>query len=102
MNKQNKFLVKFNSQNYFCNCFDEITELIVGNENENLYLTNRLLLVEMIRICGILEGTEIEIIDSNSKIMNFKKESIYLNIDDDDSIIKVINELKIATILYLF
>lgn len=96
-----KFLVKYNSKNYFCSCFDEIMEVIIGEIDENLLLTNRILFVEMIRLCAILEGIEVEIIDSNLKKYEFNKKKYYLNIDDDDSIIELINLLDIAKILYL-
>lgn len=101
MNDNKKYLVKYYSQNYFCNCFNEIAELIIGEENSETPITNRFLLVEIIKIYAILKGLEIEIIDSERNENVFDKNKLYLNIDDDDSIIKIINNLEIATILYL-
>ena len=54
----------------------------------------------MIKIYAIIEGVEIYFEDSKYKKMKLKNK-LYLDIDDDDSIIKVINDLKLATILYL-
>ncbi|EDT70536.1 hypothetical protein [Clostridium perfringens] len=100
MENNKKYLVKYNSQNYFCTCFDEIAEIMIGEENSETPITNRFLLIEMIKICAIMEGIEIYFEDSNYKKIN-SKNKVYLDIDDDDSIIKIINDLNLATILYL-
>lgn len=100
MENNKRYLVKYNSQNYFCSCFDEIAEIIIGEENSETPITNRFLLIEMIKIYAIIEGIEIYFEDSKYKKMKLKNK-LYVDIDDDDSIIKVINDLKLATILYL-
>lgn len=100
MDNNKRYLVKYNYQNYFCSCFNEIAEIIIGEEHSEAPITNRFLLIEMIRICAIIEDVEIYFEDSKHKKTNLKNK-LYLDIDDDDSIIKIINDLKLATILYL-
>lgn len=100
MENNKRYLIKYNYQNYFCSCFDEIAEIIIGEENSETPITNRFLLIEMIKIYAIIEGIEIYFEDSKYKKTN-SKNKLYLDIDDDDSIIEIINHLKMATILYL-
>ncbi|WP_043014044.1 hypothetical protein [Clostridium perfringens] len=45
MENNKKYLVKYNSQNYFCTCFDEIAEIMIGEENSETPITNRFLLI---------------------------------------------------------
>ncbi|MDH2475973.1 hypothetical protein [Clostridium perfringens] len=101
MENNKRYLVKNNSQNYFCSCFNEVVEIIIGDDHNETPITNRFLLIEMIKIYAIIKGFEIEVIDSLIDKKKLNKNKLYLNIDDDDSIIEIINHLEIVTILYL-
>ncbi|MGC5816089.1 hypothetical protein [Clostridium perfringens] len=101
MEVNKRYLVKYNSENYFCSCFDEVVEILIGDDHNETPITNRFLLIEILKIYAIIKGVELELIDSVMYKNKIKKNKLYLNIDNDDSIIKMINYLEIATILYL-
>lgn len=96
--KSSKYILKYNEIIY-CNIkFDEIVEILLDDEEKQSPMTNRLLLIEILKVICILENKSLNIISSNEYIL----EDIFdynLIIDDDESIINIINDLEFAEII---
>lgn len=94
----NKYTLKYDNFTYHDVNFNQIVSLLLKEKENILPLTNRLLLIEMLKIMCIVEKKFLVVI--NSKEKNFSKSYDYiLNINDDKSIINLINELGIAEII---
>ncbi|EDT71743.1 hypothetical protein LI034_15295 [Clostridium perfringens] len=94
----NKYLLEYDDKIYYNINFDEIVKLLLKEKINNLPLTNRLLLVEMLKIICIIEEKKLLIVSSNKQDFN-KLFDYILNINDEKSIINLINDLKIAKIV---
>lgn len=93
----NKYTLKYDDSIYYNVNFDEIVSLLLKEKKNNLPLTNRLLLVEMLKIICIIEEKNLLVVSSNKQ--DFSKLFDYiLNINNEKSIINLINDLKIAKI----
>lgn len=94
----NKYLLEYDDKIYYNINFDEMVKLLLKEKINNLPLTNRLLLVEMLKIICIIEEKKLLIVSSNKQDFN-KLFDYILNINDEKSIINLINDLKIAKIV---
>ncbi|WP_447410488.1 hypothetical protein [Clostridium perfringens] len=94
----NKYILEYDDKIYYNINFDEIVKLLLKEKINNLPLTNRLLLVEMLKIICIIEEKKLFIVSSNKQDFN-KLFDYILNINDEKSIINLINDLKIAKIV---
>lgn len=96
--KSSKYILKYNEIIYYNIKFDEIVEILLDDEEKQSPMTNRLLLIEILKVICILENKSLNIISSNEYIL----EDIFdynLIIDDDESIINIINDLEFAEII---
>lgn len=96
--KSSKYILKYNEIIYYNIKFDEIVEILLDAEEKQSPMTNRLLLIEILKVICILENKSLNIISSNEYIL----EDIFdynLIIDDDESIINIINDLEFAEII---
>ncbi len=102
MNKKvlsfNNYTLKYDDSIYYNVSFDEIVSLLLKEKKNTLPLTNRLLLVEMLKIICIIEEKKLAIVSSNKHDFDELFDYI-LNINDQKSIINLINELEIAEII---
>ncbi|MDZ4994636.1 hypothetical protein GNF80_17030 [Clostridium perfringens] len=96
--RSNNYILKYDDLIYYNVSFDEIVSLILKEEKNNLPITNRLLLIEMLKIICIIEEKNLVIVSSNKQYFTNSLDYI-LNIDDEKSIINLINELEIAEII---
>lgn len=96
--KSSKYILKYNEIIYYNIKFDEIVEILLYAKEKQSPITNRLLLIEILKVICILENKSLNIISSNEYIL----EDIFdynLIIDDDESIINIINDLEFAEII---
>lgn len=96
--KSSKYILKYNEIIYYNIKFDEIVEILLDAEEKQSPMTNRLLLIEILKVTCILENKSLNIISSNEYIL----EDVFdynLIIDDDESIINIINDLEFAEII---
>lgn len=96
--KSSKYILKYNEIIYYSVNFDEIIEILIGDEEKLSPMTNRLLLIEILKVICILENKSLNIIYSDEYIL----EDIFdynLIITDDESIIDIINDLEFAEII---
>ena len=94
----NNYILRYDGLIYYNISFDEIVSLILKEEKNILPITNRLLLVEMLKIICIIEEKSLVIVGSNEQYFTNSLDFI-LNINDEKSIINLINELEIAEII---
>ena len=97
-NRANNYILKYDGLIYYNVNFDEIVSLILKEEKNILPITNRLLLVEMLKIICIIEEKNLVIVGSDEQYFTNSLACI-LNINDEKSIINLINELEIAEII---
>lgn len=96
--KVSKYILKYNDIIYFNVGFEEIVKILLNDEEKEYPMTNRLLLIEMLKVICTLKNKRLNIISSKE----YALEDIFdynLIINDDESIIDVINDLKFAEII---
>lgn len=93
-----KYILSYNKVIYYNLKFDEIIEILIGDEEKQSPMTNRLLLIEMLKVICKLKNKSLKVIGSNDYIL----EDIFdynLVVNDDESFIDIINDLKFAEII---
>ncbi|HAT4365328.1 TPA: hypothetical protein I9148_002911 [Clostridium perfringens] len=96
--KVSKYILKYNEIIY-CNVgFEEIVEILLNDEEKKYPMTNRLLLIEMLKVICILKNKRLNIISSKEYVLEYIFD-YNLIINDDESIINIINDLKFAEII---
>lgn len=98
MKEEKKYILKFNNLIYCNLTFDEINKILLNEEETESPLTNKLLLIEILKVLCIIENRTINILNSEDAIDPFNDFDYNLIINDNDSIIDIINCLEFAEI----
>lgn len=94
----NKYDFKYDDCIYYNVSFDEIVCLLLQEDKNNFPMTNKLLLLEMLRLICVIEKKTLNIVNSDKYILNDLFD-YNLVINDEKSIINLINKLEIAEIV---
>ena len=93
---ENRYVLKFNNKIYCYVKFKEIIKILVREVCNESEIASKLILLELLKVESVIK--------KNDFLENKLLEKIYdyiLNVNDDKSIIKAINDLKLAEIIEL-
>lgn len=97
---ENRYVLKFNNKIYCYVKFKEIIKILVSEVCNESEIASKLILLELLKIESVIKKNDFNLNFLESKLL----EKIYnyiLNVNDDKSIIKAINDLKLAEIIEL-
>lgn len=98
MKVEKKYILKFDELIYYNVTFDEITKILLNDVENVSPVTNRLLLIEILKVLCVIENKKLNIINSKDYELDYLFD-YNLIIDDDSSIIDIINDLQFAEII---
>lgn len=97
---ENRYVLKFNNKIYCYMKFKEIIKILVSEVCNESEIASKLILLELLKIESVIKKNDFNLNFLENKLL----EKIYdyiLNVNDDKSIIKAINDLKLAEIIEL-
>lgn len=97
---QSRYVLKFNNKIYCYVTFKEIIRILINEVCNELEITSKLILLELLKIESILKKNDFKVNFLEDKILE-KIDDYILTVNDSKSIIDTINNLNLAEIVEL-